>query len=569
LSLHWAVASPTLVRFALEARPGSGAEKGWVAVGWSEKGKMFPSDAIIGNTAGGAISAYTITGRTLATISATSAFAIGAPSIVTLTPSANGAPAGGGIGVAEAPVANGSTILRFARTTIDGLAPVTLTGGNRIIWAFSADETQTLAGHGPLNRGSALVYFNCSPADTHGSAPLPPALDAPASSPAVAAPPSVAAQPSEPAVAEPSKPSKPAVAAPSAPAPAAPKSGKPAKASAAAVAAAEAAMLGCSPSPLANYTCSLKLSGDNFILHWKSLSKTSVAIAAEAATTGFLSLGWSRGGRMAPSDAAIGNLPFGAIANGAAVGAFYIGGYEESEVVPSGDFKLDNTAVESKNGRTIMKFERSTTDGTAPINAEGSTTVIWSFSDQPSLSFHGSNCGSASVNFVNTTAAPVSSSSNSSKQAVLLAHGIMLALAYALLMPLGVLLARLFLYDRPTLPSEEEKETHTNRGLWFLCHKYIQIFAVLLVVTAAIMVFIVSGSQGLEWTHGKLGVVALALTFVQPFLGFFRPDKGTSQRPAWLTFHWAMGIAAIAMGCANVFLGIDVYGQLYGGNQDS
>ncbi|CAI5979124.1 unnamed protein product [Closterium sp. NIES-65] len=53
LFLHWTPVSATQVDMAIEAKAAGRAKDGWIALGWSPKGKMSPADAVIGNLAGG------------------------------------------------------------------------------------------------------------------------------------------------------------------------------------------------------------------------------------------------------------------------------------------------------------------------------------------------------------------------------------------------------------------------------------------------------------------------------------------------------------------------------------
>ncbi|CAI5994841.1 unnamed protein product [Closterium sp. NIES-65] len=90
-----------------------------------------------------------------------------------------------------------------------------------------------------------------------------------------------------------------------------------------------------------------------FILHWKTGADT-IAMAADVATSGWVAVGWSSSGKMYPADAAIGNLPRGTLANGAAVGAYHLSGYGLSDVALTSSFELTNTSATTANGRTTI-----------------------------------------------------------------------------------------------------------------------------------------------------------------------------------------------------------------------
>ncbi|CAI5931205.1 unnamed protein product [Closterium sp. NIES-65] len=115
----------------------------------------------------------------------------------------------------------------------------------------------------------------------------------------------------------------------------------------------------CTKSSLTGYSCSAELKGKDYILHW-TVGINSISYAAEVATTGWVALGWSKDGKMAGSDAAIGNLPPGTItdtANGnpAPIGAYYIRAKNAADIVPNPRLGLSLTAVTTRDGKTIVE----------------------------------------------------------------------------------------------------------------------------------------------------------------------------------------------------------------------
>ncbi|CAI5531421.1 unnamed protein product [Closterium sp. Naga37s-1] len=50
LVFHWKVLYGNTLRAAIIAQASSGAQKGWIAIGWTKSaGKMYPADAVVGN----------------------------------------------------------------------------------------------------------------------------------------------------------------------------------------------------------------------------------------------------------------------------------------------------------------------------------------------------------------------------------------------------------------------------------------------------------------------------------------------------------------------------------------
>ncbi|GJP35051.1 hypothetical protein CLOM_g19514 [Closterium sp. NIES-68] len=126
--LHWKKVSATQLDMAVELKTSSGASNGWFALGWANGGSMAPSDAVIGNRAGGLVSPYRITGYTMSSLQGAS-FSIGS-SAGTVTS------------------ATGSTVIQFSRTTGTGSIPIKMSGVSRLIWAHSNSNSKTLAFHG-------------------------------------------------------------------------------------------------------------------------------------------------------------------------------------------------------------------------------------------------------------------------------------------------------------------------------------------------------------------------------------------------------------------------------------
>ncbi|CAI7780954.1 unnamed protein product [Closterium sp. NIES-53] len=159
----------------------------------------------------------------------------------------------------------------------------------------------------------------------------------------------------------------------------------------------------CDKSDLDGYTSSYQITKHGHVLHWAVVSSTVVKIAFEAkhrsgAARGWVSVGFSKDGKMSPADAIIGNLPDSPIA------AYSVTGYDAASITVNKDLWIgdDASLLIKTNGSLIVKFQRNTTDGVAPISTTAPVTVIWAFSadnTQP-LAFHGDKRrGSFQVNF--------------------------------------------------------------------------------------------------------------------------------------------------------------------------
>ncbi|CAI5471956.1 unnamed protein product [Closterium sp. Yama58-4] len=159
----------------------------------------------------------------------------------------------------------------------------------------------------------------------------------------------------------------------------------------------------CDPSDLDGYTSSYQITKYGHVLHWAVVSPTVVKIAFEAkrgsgAALGWVSVGFSKDGKMSPADAIIGNQPDTPIA------AYSTTGYDAGSITVNKNLWIgdDASLVTKTNGSLIMKFQRTITDGVAPISTTSPVTVIWAFSadNTKPLSYHGEKRrGSFQVDF--------------------------------------------------------------------------------------------------------------------------------------------------------------------------
>ncbi|CAI5490549.1 unnamed protein product [Closterium sp. Naga37s-1] len=339
LVLHW-TRNASHLQIALEAKPASGAESGWFSVGWTaNRGRMYPADCVIGNLPGSSVGAYRISGYSRSDVAPSDRFKIGRPVL-----------SGG---------SNGGTIIRFSRFRGDGgVVPVSFSGSSNLIWAFSESGSTELAFHGD-NAGSMNVDFSCASAPSSSQGGGGGGGDGGggdgARSQSLASTSAVSSDSSSDG-----------------------SSGR--------------GRVACEASPLPDYACSIRLKGNDFILHWKTRADT-IAMAADVATSGWVAIGWSSSGKMYPADAAIGNLPRGTLSNGAAVGAYHLSGYGVSDVALTSSFELTNTTTTTTNGRTTITFERPLSVGSVPISSSRATSVLFAFSRSGSqqLDDHGPN----------------------------------------------------------------------------------------------------------------------------------------------------------------------------------
>ncbi|CAI7885156.1 unnamed protein product [Closterium sp. NIES-54] len=99
------------------------------------------------------------------------------------------------------------------------------------------------------------------------------------------------------------------------------------------------------------------------------------AKAASGAHKGWISVGFSKAGKMTGSDAVIGNLPRPNV-----IGPYYMGSIVKSSVTRTNKFAITKTSVVTNPQGTIMKFTRSGPKGTVPVKYTGKNFILWAYS---------------------------------------------------------------------------------------------------------------------------------------------------------------------------------------------
>ncbi|KAL7616529.1 hypothetical protein Lser_V15G03573 [Lactuca serriola] len=128
-------------------------------------------------------------------------------------------------------------------------------------------------------------------------------------------------------------------------------------------------------------------------------------------------------------------------------------------------------------------------------------------------------------------------------------HGILLWASMGFLMPLGVLIVRMF--------NKEDCSPRKLKAVIYI-HVILQILAVLLAFAGAIM-SITSFENSFNNNHQRIGLALYAAIVVQTLAGFRRPKRGTKGRTLWYVFHWILGTTISLVGIVNTYTGLKAY----------
>lgn len=125
-------------------------------------------------------------------------------------------------------------------------------------------------------------------------------------------------------------------------------------------------------------------------------------------------------------------------------------------------------------------------------------------------------------------------------------HGWVSAVGVGLLMPLTMILARRFKEYNPA---------------WFHLHRIIGVLSFAGAIAGGVLGFQLTLFGKLGVLHEAFGISVMALASLQVSAILLRPNKGHAARGAWEFMHFFAGRAAIALGIANVYIGLNIQGE--------
>jgi len=120
-------------------------------------------------------------------------------------------------------------------------------------------------------------------------------------------------------------------------------------------------------------------------------------------------------------------------------------------------------------------------------------------------------------------------------------HARLMVLAWGILLPLGVLIARFF----KVMPRQDWPAQHDNR-FWWQAHLGLQYLGGALMLIALAVILVGHGAGGLGSTHSWLGYAVLTLGAMQFLSGWLRGSKGGPSEPSLRGDHYDMTPRRIA-----------------------
>ncbi|KAJ1448075.1 hypothetical protein M885DRAFT_540388 [Pelagophyceae sp. CCMP2097] len=246
-------------------------------------------------------------------------------------------------------------------------------------------------------------------------------------------------------------------------------------------------------------------------------------------------LGWSKTGRMFGSDAVCGVYESHSRSY---VRQYYLGKYDKDKVKVLKKIRLDDESVEVVNGTALLRIEFSKARQDVEDLGSG---FIWAFGYNGYVEMH-QDRGGYDIDLENCDVKPLVY--KGPDVTMIIAHGAMMMLAFAVLMPIGILTAN--------------KKIRPEGDAWLKWHVLAHVLAVVAAAVGFGIIYAAVDDPAAQRDHGfsrhsKLGTAVLLATVIQFLMGAFRPGKDSAKRRVFHVIHkmWGWGlhiVSAVTLG---------------------
>ncbi|KAK6940462.1 Cytochrome b561/ferric reductase transmembrane [Dillenia turbinata] len=295
------------------------------------------------------------------------------------------------------------------------------------------------------------------------------------------------------------------------------------------------------------YTHCADLSTLSSYLHWNYNSATSslsiAFIAPPASDSGWVSWGINPNGTgMIGTQALVAFSLDGAMT----VNTYNLAGY--SQIIPQNlSFEVSDKSAEKSGGFMRIFATVKLPEKTSTINQVWQVGAAVTNGFPAKHEFQTANLMAKSTLDL-TSGASTGGSDASDRIKKKNIHGVLNAVSWGILFPVGIIIAR---YMR-TFESADPA--------WFYLHVTCQVSAYAIGVAGwATGIKLGSESKSIQYTtHRNIGITLFALATLQVFALFLRPKKDHKFRTAWNFYHHGVGYAILVLGILNVFKGLSI-----------
>lgn len=336
--------------------------------------------------------------------------------------------------------------------------------------------------------------------------------------------------------------------------------------------------------------------GKDFSLAWvintadsSNSQPSTVTIGMAAAKTGYVSLGFpSTPGSMLDASAII-LQSCRNCKTGVEIYEVYMNGYEQSDVKREQRLNIINmtASVDASGKKMVGVF---TIGVNAAVNRRRHRSLLADNAKELPLIFAAGATSPSGVALrhsedgarVLDIRQDMMMQGNTSDDAIKLAHMWLMAIGWGVLVPLGILMARILrpkagqsiplksVDSKGSLKEESsegrlagmamEESSSTSIAWWFHFHRLFQSVGVLLGLIGLILGFVAAGGWNTPRdevaVHRDLGMAVTVLGAVQMTALIFRPAPGTPLRKKWTPLHAWIGRIVAILAISNIYYGI-------------
>lgn len=309
------------------------------------------------------------------------------------------------------------------------------------------------------------------------------------------------------------------------------------------------------------YNSSVFLADRAVSLFWM-LTKSGISFAVRGEQkSGYVAIGF--GEKMVKSFAYVGWLEGGVCR----VGSYWIDGREASSIHPTGE-SLTDIKCTQQNGMLTFHFSRplepactggqecrNVIDPSIPLKVVWALGTWWKAEGLTDKNMH----SLTSSKYMSIQLTSGLAEAEQDLRPVLAVHGFMMFLAWALLLPSGILAARYL--------------KHLKNDGWFQIHVYSQYSGISVMLLGVLFAVAELREFRITSLHVKFGLTGIILACGQLLNAFVRPKKpdGAQQqslkRVVWELVHTYSGRAALIVGFISLLTGIFELNNQYGGEQ--
>eukprot|EP01137_Pigoraptor_chileana_P032271 Opistho-2@21380 len=303
-------------------------------------------------------------------------------------------------------------------------------------------------------------------------------------------------------------------------------------------------------------------------MRWKFVGDDAISVQLVHSDKGWVGIGISESGGMAPSDAVIGLLDGGGSVREYKITAMSGSGVnlDPVQTLTNASIRVDMTDGEP---HTVVEFVRLLSHPGKREIVRGRTNRMIFACGEETFGMH-EWFGTYRMDFDSCSVSGHGEEEEGSEGAKN-AHGVLMFLAFGIAMPLGILSVIRLKPHPMDAPSDSVCLSYfvvRSKQPWFIIHALFQLFCLIFAIAGFALAFKIAGEREPVYNgvHGSLGVAVMSFLLFQPVNAALRPNPpAVGQTPSavrrvWEMVHKNIGRLLFVLGSTNVFIGFRLLG---------